>query len=202
MSSPSLWVPITREKVARGEVGAFIHSGSNSARRGWRGAGTRRPDRLVPPLPAVVLGSIAFPLQLKASAFGAWPLEARNIPVVLAGNVIRLPRQDLFVTEACSGLRSLTALLSLGVVIGGTMLAHPLTRLGLLASVVPIALGINAIRVFLTGYAVYFFGPDAGAGVMHWTEGWLLFVVALLLLGAVAKGARMIESAAGGARDD
>ena len=42
---------------------------------------------------------------------GAALLEMRNVPVLLTGNVIRLPGQELFVTEACSGLRSLTALI-------------------------------------------------------------------------------------------
>jgi EpsI family protein len=32
----------------------------------------------------------------------------RHVPVRLAGNVIQLPGRTLFVTEACSGLRSLT----------------------------------------------------------------------------------------------
>ena len=43
---------------------------------------------------------------------GAALLEWRNIPVELNGNVIQVPGRQLFVTEACSGLRSLTALVS------------------------------------------------------------------------------------------
>lgn len=43
------------------------------------------------PLPAVVLGSLALPLQLKASQWGAALLESRHVPVRLAGNVIQLP---------------------------------------------------------------------------------------------------------------
>ncbi|MBL8961899.1 MAG: archaeosortase/exosortase family protein, partial [Gemmatimonadetes bacterium] len=58
------------------------------------------------PLPEIVLGSLALPLQFQASKLGAALLSTRGIPVHLDGNVIRLPGHDLFVTEACSGLRS------------------------------------------------------------------------------------------------
>jgi exosortase/archaeosortase family protein len=43
---------------------------------------------------------------------------------------------------------------------------------------------VNAFRVFLTGFLVYFVSPDLGEGFMHLSEGWLLFVIAFLLLGA------------------
>jgi exosortase len=138
------------------------------------------------PLPVVVLNSLALPLQLQASQFGAALLETRNIPVLLNGNIIHLPGRTLFVTEACSGLRSLTALLSLGVLIGGLWLRYPLTRVLLLLLTLPVAIFLNGIRVFLTGYLVYFVSPAMGEGFMHMTEGWLLFVVAFLILGATS----------------
>jgi exosortase len=110
----------------------------------------------------------------------------RNIPVRLTGNVIRLPGQELFVTEACSGLRSLTALLSLGVLLGALVLRSPILRVLLLLLAIPIAVVINGVRVFLTGFLVYFVDPALGKGFMHSTEGWLLFLVSFGSLGAVA----------------
>ena len=141
---------------------------------------------LTVPLPELVLGVIALPLQLEASALGAAMLDARHVPVLLAGNIIRLPGHDLFVAEACSGLRSLTALLTLGVLLSATALEHPISRGFLLLVALPIAIGINAIRVFVTGFAVYYISPDAGSGVLHATEGWLMFLAAFGLLGLVA----------------
>src|SRR5580765_4903803 len=78
------------------------------------------------PLPELIRSSLALPLQFKASELGAGLLEWRNVPVRLAGNVIQLPGHRLFVTEACSGLRSLTALLSLALLMGGIWLRGPL----------------------------------------------------------------------------
>ena len=138
------------------------------------------------PLPAVVLSSLAFPLQLKASQLGAALLESRHVPVALAGNVIHLPGRSLFVTEACSGLRSLTALVALGVLIGGLWLRSPWLRLLLLAVTIPVAMLLNGVRIFLTGFLVYFVDPALGEGFMHYTEGWAIFGVAFLMLGASA----------------
>jgi exosortase len=143
------------------------------------------------PLPELVTQALALPLQFKASRMGAALLEMRNVPVRLTGNVIQLPGRQLFVTEACSGLRSLTALLSMSVLLGALVLRSPFSRIGLVALAIPVAIFINGIRVFLTGFLVYFVSPSFGEGFMHLTEGWLLFLVSLSILGAAAwVGAR------------
>ena len=138
------------------------------------------------PLPELITQALALPLQFKASQMGAALLDMREIPVRLTGNVIRIPGNELFVTEACSGLRSLTALLSLSVLLGGLVLQKPVLRLLLVLLAIPIAVVINGIRVFMTGFLVYFVDPALGKGFMHITEGWLLFLVSLTCMGAVA----------------
>ncbi|MHB1223350.1 MAG: exosortase/archaeosortase family protein [Gemmatimonadaceae bacterium] len=139
------------------------------------------------PLPELVTSTLALPLQFKASEMGASLLAWRDIPVLLNGNVILLPGgHQLFVAEACSGLRSLTALLSLGVLLGGMTLGSAPGRLLLVLAAIPIAILINGIRVFLTGFLVFFVSPELGEGFMHTTEGWLMFLIAFLMLGAVA----------------
>ena len=145
------------------------------------------------PLPQVILSSLAFPLQLRASRLGAMLLEMRDVPVRLEGNLINIPGQTLFVSEACSGLRSLTALISLGVLLAALWLRSPLTRLALLVFVIPIAMLVNGIRVFLTGYLVYFVDPSMGEGFMHMSEGWGLFLVALIITGLVTAGLHYLE---------
>lgn len=138
------------------------------------------------PLPELLLNTLALPLQLQASRLGAALLEARHVPVELSGNVIRLPGHTLFVTEACSGLRSLSALLALGVLIGGLWLRSPWTRGLLVVVAVPVAMLLNGVRIFLTGFTVHYVDPKLGEGLMHYSEGWVMFVAALALLGGVA----------------
>lgn len=149
------------------------------------------------PIPDVLINSIALPLQLRASQWGAWLLEARHVPVMVAGNVIHLPGRDLFVTEACSGLRSLTALLSLGLLIGGLWLATPWARTVLVLATIPVAMALNALRIFLTGFFVFFVDPKLGEGFMHYSEGWVIFVVAFALLGGCAWLLLRIEARRG-----
>ncbi len=138
------------------------------------------------PVPVVLLNTLAFPLQLKASQMGAAILSWRDVPVLLAGNVIHIPGHSLFVTEACSGLRSLTALLALGLLIAGMWLRHVWARIALMAVVIPVAMLLNGVRVFLTGFLVYYVDPSLGKGFMHFTEGWAIFGVSFAILGACA----------------
>ena len=145
------------------------------------------------PLPAVVLGSLALPLQLKASAWGAALLELRHVPVRLAGNVIQLPARSLFVTEACSGLRSLTALIALGVLCGGLWLRSPWSRVALVLLAIPVAMALNAIRVFLAGFLTFYVNPAMAEGFMHLSQGWVIFVVAFGFLGAFTAGLGALE---------
>jgi exosortase len=131
------------------------------------------------PIPEVVKSAITLPLQFRASRLGATLLEWRDIPVRLTGNVILVPGNQLFVTEACSGLRSLTALVSLAMLMGALWLRTPVARVIMLGASIFIAILINAVRVFLTGFLVVYVDPKMGQGFMHLTEGWLLFLVSL-----------------------
>lgn len=145
------------------------------------------------PLPEIVIGSLSLPLQLVASKMGASLLALRGIPVQLDGNVIRLPGHDLFVTEACSGLRSLTALLSMGVLLGGVVLRSAWSRSAVVVIAIPVAVVLNGIRVFITGFLVSFVDPRLADGFLHVTEGWLLFLVAFAILAGVTWIVRLIE---------
>jgi exosortase/archaeosortase family protein len=82
----------------------------------------------------------------------------------------------------------------LGVLAGGLWLRYPLTRVLLVATAIPVAVLLNGIRVFLTGFLVFFVDPKFGEGFMHLTEGWLLFVVAFAFLGLFAWVFATLES--------
>jgi exosortase len=146
------------------------------------------------PLPEVVLNSLTLPLQLLASRMAVAMLEARHVPVALAGNVILLPGQELFVAEACSGLRSLSALLGLTLLIGGTALKWMSTRAVLLLLAIPAAIVANAFRVFGTGFGAYYIGPDVVHGPVHLLAGGLVFLLPLGLVGLATIPLRRIES--------
>ena len=56
------------------------------------------------PLPAIVVNTIAFPLQLFAAETATFCLFSLGIPVLREGNLIMLASTTLEVAEACSGL--------------------------------------------------------------------------------------------------
>lgn len=146
---------------------------------------------LMIPLPAIVFNRIAFPLQLLASRVGESALRVCTIPVLREGNVIVLANTSLEVAEACSGIRSLISLLTLGIVYGYFADQRPLVRLLLALATIPIAIAANGVRVAGTGVAAHYYGPAAAQGFFHTFSGWMVFLVAfgmmLLVLRAIQR---------------
>ena len=97
------------------------------------------------------------------------------------GNVLELANQRLSVVEACSGIRSLLSLAFLALIYAYAFDAKIWMRWLLLAATVPIAIAANATRVTLTG-VLSEYRPDLAQGFLHLLEGWVLFMMALLLL--------------------
>jgi len=134
------------------------------------------------PLPAVVMNAVAFPLQLFAAQSATFCMQTAGIPVLREGNTIVLSNTTLEVVEACSGIRSLQALLALGAVYGYFTQKAAWKRWALIALSVPIAIAANAFRVAGTGFLAHFIGPEAAQGFYHSFAGWMVFAVAFVLL--------------------
>jgi exosortase len=156
---------------------------------------------LAVPIPAIIFNKVAFPLQLFASRCAVWAMRAFDIPVLRDGNVIELlplgstTTKKLEVVEACSGIRSLMTLVTLAVVYayftqpkspgGGGWYAR---NFGNLRSVVivlaafPIAILTNAARVSGTGVLARYYGTQVADGFFHSFSGWVVYILAFLLL--------------------
>lgn len=146
---------------------------------------------LMIPLPQSLVNTIAFPLQLIAAKFAVWSLQEMGIPALLEGNIIHLAHAELFVHEACSGLRSLMALITLGVVFAYFFNRSTLwIQLLLVSSTIPIAIMVNSFRVALTGYLSHRFGQEFATGVIHDFQG--IFTFGLAFFALLALG-RLIE---------
>lgn len=137
---------------------------------------------LMVPLPQSLVNVVAFPLQLMAAGAAVDALQALGIPALVEGNIIHLAHAKLFVADACSGLRSLMALLTLGVVFAYFFRKNNIERLVLIASTIPIAIFVNAVRVALTGILTHHYGEDMATGVIHEFQGMITFSVAFVLL--------------------
>jgi exosortase len=137
---------------------------------------------LMVPLPQSLVNVIAFPLQLVAADMAVNVLFQLGIPALREGNIIHLANSQLFVAEACSGLRSLMALVTLGVLFAYFFRRSLLERSIIVLSAIPIAVVVNAFRVALTGVLTHYYGSQAAEGVIHMTEGLFTFAIAFLLL--------------------
>ena len=153
---------------------------------------------LMVPLPQTLVNIIAFPLQLIAANWAVLALQNMGIPSLLEGNIIHLAHTELFVAQACSGLRSLMALLTLGVVFAQFFRPGKLgEQVLLVCSTIPIAIFVNALRVTLTGLLTHNFGREAAGGFIHEFQGMITFSMAFFLLLAEA---RLISAAVNGFR--
>jgi exosortase len=134
------------------------------------------------PLPAIIYNQITFPLQMIASRFAAFWLELVHVPVLRDGNVLILSNYSLEVVEACSGIRSLISLISLSVIYGYFVEPRRWVRYLLVVLMVPIAIFSNAIRITGAGVMAHRYGAAGAEGFLHEFSGWLIFVIALVLL--------------------
>ncbi|MBI3209655.1 MAG: exosortase/archaeosortase family protein [Candidatus Solibacter usitatus] len=133
------------------------------------------------PIPAIVYNQITFPLQLLASSVAETVLKLCGIPVVRDGNILELPSQKLSVVEACSGIRSLLSLSFLSLVFGYLFDKKVWMKWLLLGLIIPIAIAANASRVTLTGMLSEI-NVEYAQGIYHSLSGWVVFMVALVML--------------------
>ncbi len=142
---------------------------------------------LMIPIPNLIISRITFPLQLLASKLASGSLELVGVPVLLQGNVIYIPAMPLEVAQACSGIRSLLTLVTLAIIYGYLMETRIWVRVVLAFAAVPIAVAANSFRIFGTGLIVQYWDPDKAEGFYHAFGGWVIFVVALIMLFAVHR---------------
>ena len=142
---------------------------------------------LMIPIPAIIFNQIALPLQGVAARTGEWAISAVGIPVFREGNVLTLAHTSLEVAEACSGIRSLVSLITLGIVYGYFVDQRFWVRFLIVASAVPVAIVANGARVAGTGMAAQWIGPEAAEGFFHEFSGWIVFLFAFVMILAIQK---------------
>jgi exosortase len=138
------------------------------------------------PLPAILYARITLPLQIFASSVAEAILNFAGIPVLRDGNILELARHRISVVEACSGMRSLLSLSFLALVYAYFFDQKVWMRGLLFAGTIPIAIAANAARVTLAGL-IGDWRPELAQGLFHTLEGWVLFLVAMLLLVALHR---------------
>jgi exosortase D (VPLPA-CTERM-specific) len=140
----------------------------------------------VPP-PYWFVTVLSWQFKAMSSVLGVAMLELMGVPAFLSGNIIDLGETKLQVAEACSGLRYLFPFLSIGA-IAAFMYRGPIWhKIIIVLATIPITIVMNSFRIAVTGLLVDRFGSEHAEGALHFFEGWVVFVICLVLLfGVVA----------------
>lgn len=134
------------------------------------------------PLPYFIDALLTLRLQLISSELGVFFIRLFQIPVYLDGNVIDMGTYKLQVIEACSGLRYLYPLLSLSFLAAYLFQGRLWQRAIIFLSAIPIAIGMNGFRIGLVGFLVDRWGNQMAEGVLHFFEGWVIFLACSAIL--------------------
>lgn len=177
-SETEIFTSASQSVVATGVVVALL---------GWRGL-----KRLWFPLamtlyliiwPGWALDALTAPLKSFVSKVVSETLFAAGLPIAHSGAVISAGPYQLLVADACSGLNSLIALTAIGAVyLYAAKRGDWRVNATVLASLIPIAIAANVLRVAALVLITYFLGYDAGQGFLHDGAGLLMFAAALGLV--------------------
>ena len=147
------------------------------------------------PLPIAMYTRIASPLQLLASQLASAVMNATGIPVLCEGNHMTLPGGvQMFVAEACSGMRQMTGFLALTAAVAFLTTRPGWYRAIIVLSALPIALTANVARIVMTGYIMHFVNPQYASGTYHTAEGILMMGFGLLLLNSLCSLLNQVAS--------
>ena len=145
------------------------------------------------PLPQRYYFAFTLPMRRLAATIAAGLLSLVNgleatatgvvIDVIYKGQQLDPP---LNVAEACSGMRLLTAFLALGVAMAYLHYRPIWQRIILLASIIPIAIFCNIIRVTVTGFIYVLIHPKYTQGIYHDILGMAMLPLAFGLYGSLA----------------
>jgi exosortase len=139
---------------------------------------------LMIPLPSYVLETLTWHLQVMASTLSGAGLSLLGIPVYQDGNLLNLPNYVLEVEQACSGSRSIFALIAMALVLAFTFERKWLVRASLVVAAPLLAIAANVVRIVGTGLLAFHFGAAAANESLHAAWGVMVFVMAVMgLLG-------------------
>lgn len=127
--------------------------------------------------PNFVFENLTLRLQMLASQLGAAALEALGYSVLREGNILEMVGIKLSVEEACSGIRSLVAIVFMCVLYNYFFVEKKSMRVWILLCAIPIAILGNAGRIVATGIAGQYNHAWA-SGATHEAFGYVTITIA------------------------
>ena len=149
---------------------------------------------IVPP-PDTLVAAVTNPLKTYISQYSVLFLYKLGYPIGGAGVTIQIGQYQLLVAQACSGLNSLV---SLSAISSFYVYLQRGARVGysifLLATILPVAVFANFVRVIILILLTYHVSESAAQGFLHNFAGLTMFVTALLTIFAIDSAvSRLID---------
>lgn len=139
------------------------------------------------PLPLVIITNLSFKLKIFAAKIAAILLNQMGLPAFQDGSIIKMRHTYVIVDDVCSGLRSLVSLTALGSVFAYWMKSAMFKRVLLFLSTIPIAIITNVCRILILSMVSEIWGAKYAKGLFHDITGYMVFVLAFIMLYAVGK---------------
>ena len=136
---------------------------------------------LMVPLPDAVMGRIIAFLQQGSGDVVSALYSLLGIPFLREGVVFHLPRGSIEIAQECSGIRSSIALLVLSLIAGEMLLRSVWRKLLLTASILPLVLIKNGIRIVVLSLLGFYVSPSFLTGPLHRDGGILFWFLSLAI---------------------
>lgn len=156
---------------------------------GWRYVMWAAPSILfllfMVPLPFQVEHKLSVPLQQVATAVSCFMLQCLGQPAFAEKTTIMLGPHQLMVEQACSGLRMFVGAFALAFAYLIAIRREVWEQVLLLASVIPIAVLANSLRIVATGLAYQYYDADVVQKLSHDLAGMFMIPLAAAMFGMV-----------------
>ncbi len=133
------------------------------------------------PIPYTAESWLSVPLQKVATRLSTVCLQMLGQPAISEGNTIWLGDQQLFVEEACSGMRIFVGILALAFAYVLFSRWSWWQKVMVLLAVVPVAIIANVTRIVVTGLLYQFASGEAAHTFSHDIAGLVMIPFAALL---------------------
>jgi len=150
------------------------------------------------PIPSFAVDQIVAELQRGSAVAAQFLFSMFGVPVSRDGTILLIPGLSIEVAAECSSIRSSLMLLVTTMVLAHVILRSPWRKALVIASVVPLSVLKNGLRIFTIGMLSTRVDRSFLTGRLHHNGGIVFFLIALsvifLLLWILRRGERVVTS--------
>lgn len=145
------------------------------------------------PIPGKIYFEVVFPLKLFVTKVATAILSLIGYAVHSEGNIIQMSSTVIGVSDACSGLNSLMAMLTLSTFYTALVIRRMTHKVIIVLSMFPLVMAVNVLRVTATCLVAVTWGDELASGKLHTLWGVFVFAASVIGLMSITKLFILIE---------